>query len=130
YAVGKACEPPPGASAVLMTNALINSAPLVAGITDSETRSNLVRKTIYPITRLLIGAELADALNIPKSGMVRIRAALFQFRLNNALQRLAEKATGKGGNSMVTAFGASLYDTAGLRYEMPDNARAEESSQW
>ena len=27
YAVGKACEPPPGASAVLMTNALINSAP-------------------------------------------------------------------------------------------------------
>ncbi len=130
YAVGKACEPPPGASAVLMTNALINSAPLVAGITDSETRSNLVRKTIYPITRLLIGADLADALNIPKSGMVRIRAALLQFRLNNALRRLAERATGRGGDSMVTAFGASLYDTAGLRYEMPDHARAEESSQW
>ena len=63
--------------------------------------------------------------------MVRIRAALLQFRLNNALRRLARRGpTGKGGDSMVTAFGASLYDTAGLRYEMPDNARPEESSQW
>ena len=126
YAIGSACEPAPTDSAVIMANALVNSAPLVAGITDSAARANLVRKTIFPVSRLLIGNDLADKLKFPKSGMLKMRLALLQFRLNNRVGNIL----GKGENKLVTAFGASMYENVGLRYDMPDHARAEESSRW
>ncbi len=109
-----------------MANALINSAPLVAGIMDPAARSNLVKKTIFPVSRLLVGNDLADKLKFPKNGMVRMRLALYQFRLNNLLEHFL----GKSNSKMVTAFGASLYDNAGLRYDMPDHEHAEKSSSW
>ncbi len=126
FAIGSACEPAPTDNAVIMANALINSAPLVAGIMDPAARAKLVRKTIFPVSRLLVGNDLADKLKFPKSGMLKMRIALLQFRLNNAL----EKYLGKGDNTMVTAFGASLYDNAGLRFDMPDHEHAEKSSSW
>ena len=130
YAIGSACEPVPTDNAVLMANALINSAPLVARIMDPATRKDLVENTIYPVSRLLVGNDLADQLKLPKSGMVKTRLALLQFRLNNALGCFVEKVTRRAGSNVVMAFGASLYDNAGLNYDMPDRARAEESSSW
>ena len=130
YAIGSACEPEPTDNAVLMANALINSAPLVAGITDPATRATLVKNTIYPVSRLLVGKDLADKLKLPKSNMLKMRVALLQFRWKNVLGRLLERVTGTGGSSLVTAFGASLYDHAGLRYDLPDHVHAERSSDW
>lgn len=130
YAVGSACEPPPTDSAILMANALINSAPAVAGITDPPAREKLVKGTIYPVARLLVGNDLADKLRMPKYGGAGVRAALLRFRLSNSFGRFLERAAGRGGSALVTAFGASLYDNAGLRYDMPDHVRAEESSHW
>ena len=130
YAIGSACEPPPTENAILMANALINSAPLVAGITDKTERSALVNDTIYPVSRFLIGDDMADKLRLPKSGPLKKHGALLRFRLNNSLGRFLERVTGRGGSSLTTAFGASLYENAGLRYDMPDHARAEESSSW
>ena len=113
-----------------MANALINSAPLVAGITDPSARVKLVKRTIYPVSRLLVGSDLADKLKLPKYGVTRVRAALLRFHLGNLFGRFLERAAGRGGSSLVTAVGASLYDNAGLRYDMPDHVRAEESSNW
>ena len=130
YAIGSACEPAPTDNAVLMANALINSAPLVAGIMEPAKRSALVERTIYPVSRLLVGSDLADGLKLPKSGLIRMRLSLLQFRLNNALGRFRQRETYGKGNSLLTAFGASLYDNAGLRYDLPDHAHAEKSSDW
>ena len=130
YAIGSVCEPEPTDNAVLMANALINSAPLVAGITDPTARKNLVKHTIYPIARYLVGNDLADKLNLPKSNQLKMRAALYQFRGNKVFVRLLEWVTRSGGNNLVTAFGASMYDKEGLRYEMPDHVHAERSSDW
>ena len=130
FAVGSACEPPPSDSAILMANALINSAPLVAGITDPPAREKLVKGTIYPVSRLLVGNDLADKLKLPKHGGTRVRSVLLRFRLGTSFGRLLERAAGRGGSGLVTAFGASLYDNAGLRYDLPDHVRAEESSDW
>ena len=130
YTIGSTCEPDPTDNAILMANALINSAPLVAGITDPAKRANLVKNTIYPISRLLVGNDLADKLKLPKSNLLKMRVALFQFRGNKVIGRLLERVTGTGGSSLVTAFGASLYDNAGLRYDMPDHVHAEQSSDW
>ena len=40
YRIGSICEPPPTPEAIVMTNALINSAPLVAGIDDRRSGRN------------------------------------------------------------------------------------------
>ena len=130
YAIGSSCEPAPTDNAVIMANALVNSAPLVAGITDPDARADLVANTIYPVARLLVGNDLADKMKFPRSGMIRMRMAMLQFRLNNVFTRFSERMTGRGGNDLVTAFGASLYDNTGLRYDMPDHHRAEDSSSW
>ena len=130
YVIGMACEPAPSDNAVIMANALINSAPLVAGITNPRARAKLVKKTIYPVSRLLVGDELADQLHFPKHGTLKMRDALFKFRLNNTLVHLFDRLKGGGGTNMVTAFGASLYDNAGLRYDLPDHVHAEDSSYW
>ena len=126
YEIGTACEPPPNEHAVIMAHALINSAPLVAGTTDPAARAKLVEKTIYPVTRYLVGRDLADNLKIPKSGRLRMRLALYDFRLDNMLGKLLRREN----RGLVAAFGASLYENIGLRYDLPDHARADESSHW
>ena len=50
YRIGTLCEPPPAPEAIIMTSALINSAPLVAGITDTAEWEKLVKGVIYPIS--------------------------------------------------------------------------------
>ena len=130
YKVGSACEPPPGIDAIIMANALINSAPLVAGTTDPVERANLVENTIYPVSRILVGNTLADELNFPKSNTYVRKLALLKFRLQNVQKRVVEKITRQGGSNLVTAFGASLYETAGISYDLPDHEHDEQASKW
>lgn len=44
--IGRMCEPPPTMEAILVANGLINSAALVAGITDAEKRRKLRNMSI------------------------------------------------------------------------------------
>ena len=92
-----------------------------AGITDPAARAKLVSQTIFPVARFLVGNDLADKLRLPKSGMLKKRFALSQFRMNTALGKLLRR----NDHRLVEAFGASLYDNAGLSYDMPDHVRAE-----
>ena len=130
YQAGSACEPPPDEDAIIMTNALINSAPLVAGITNPVERSNLAKKVIYPVSRFLIGNTLADKLNFPKHRRFKMIFALLQFRTKNKFALFLDKICGRGGSNLITAFGASLYSNAGLSYDLPDHAHSERSSKW
>ena len=130
YRVGMACEPEPDEDAIVMANALINSAPLVAGITDKVERAELVRNIIYPVSRLLIGNTMADKLNFPKSSRFKMMRAFLEFRFDNALTLFKERIFRKGGSNLITAFGASLYSNAGTSYKLPDHVHAERSSEW
>ena len=131
HKIGAICEPPPTEDSIIMANALINSAPAVAGITDEDERKALVYDRIYPISRALLGEERADELRFPKSRRLRSLGILYQFRLdlfhNRMMQKFLRK---KRGESMSTVFSASLYDESGLTYEMPDHAYAERSARW
>ena len=127
YRIGSMCEPPPTLDAIVMTNALINSAPLVAGIEDTEKRKKLVKGNIYPISRALIGNKLADQLNFPAS---RLPFALFMFRLDLRIQRLRARLRKEGPTNFSTLLAASAYDDAGLSYRLPDHAHAERSGRW
>jgi len=127
FSIGSACEPAPSDSAVIMTHALIRSAPLVAGITDPSERTKMIKRTIYPVTRLLVGEDLADQLKIPGHGTLKMRLALFKFRLNNTVGKLLRPSD----HGLAAAFGASMYENAGgLRYDIPDHVHADQSSHW
>ncbi len=129
YRVGMACEPEPDEDVIVMSNALINSAPLVAGITDKVERAELVRNIIYPVSRLLIGTTMADKLNFPKSSKFKMMRAFLEFRFDNALTLFKERIFRKGGSNLITAFGASLFSNAGTSYKLPDHVHAERSSE-
>ena len=127
YRIGSLCEPPPATEAIIMTNALINSAPLVAGIEDAEERKKLVKGNIYPISRALIGNKLADQLNFPPS---RLSFALFKFRLNQRIQAFRARLRKEGPKNFSALLEASAYDDAGMTYRLPDHAHAERSGKW
>ena len=91
-------------------------------------QSGETRITIYSTARLLTSNDLTDKPNLPMSGMLNIPVAVFLFRLNNAPGCLLERVTGRGGSSLMTAFGAPKYNNAGLGYSYPDHVNAEESS--
>ena len=127
YRIGALCEPPPTPEAIVMTNALINSAPLVAGIEDKEERQRVVKGQIYPVSRALVGNRLADELRFPAS---RLPFTLLLFRLDQRIQRLRLRLRKDGPKNFSRLLEASAYDDAGLSYRLPDHAHAERSGKW
>ena len=130
YRIGSMCEPPPTIDAIIMANALINSAPLVAGIEDKVERKKLVDKIIYPVSRGLIGNELADQLQFPAN---RFPFPLLLYRLKKRIEKWGTRLRRKDSpaiSDFLTLIAASAYDDAGLTYRLPDHAHAERSGEW
>ncbi len=128
YRIGSICEPPPTEDAIVMTNALINSAPLVANITDPAERRKLVNNVIYPISRALVGNSLSDQLNFPRNR--RSPFPLFAYRIDQRIQRLKAALGREVAQNFGTLLEASANDAAGLSYRLPDHAHDERSSKW
>ena len=128
YRIGSLCEPPPTEDAIVMTNALINSAPLVANINEPEERRKLVDKVIYPVSRALIGNRLSNQLNFPQTkGML---FPLFTYRIDQSLKRLKSRTKKGSLQTFSTLLEASAYEDAGISYRLPDHAHDERSSKW
>ena len=131
YDVGRLCEPDPSAESIVMANALVNSAPLIAGVTDPQARRGLARY-IYRISRGLIGKETADALRYPP---LRTFGVVPWFRWQVRLGRLVDRwMPGRRQGSRFTRFGyllaASTFDPDRIRYTLPDHIHDEHSSEW
>ena len=80
--IGSMCEPPPSPESIVMANALINSAPLVIGVTDPSERHK-VASYVFKVSRALIGNTLADQLMYPPD---RSFGTLFAFRMQGEVQ--------------------------------------------
>jgi len=128
YRIGSLCEPPPTPDAIIMTNALINSAPLVANIDDPVERDKLVRKVIYPISRALVGGKLSDQLKFPRERGVIF--PLLAYRIDQRIRGLRARFGREGPQNFSTLLDASAYDDAGLSYRLPDHVHDERSSKW
>ena len=114
-----------------MAHSLVNSAPLIAGVTDPEERRNLARY-VYRVSRGLIGKETADALMYPRfSSFGVVQWFKMQQRYDYILSRLFPgMAKTSNFNRFTGLLDASLFDEEGIRYELPDHVYAEESRQW
>ena len=129
--IGFLCEPKPNEEAVLMANALINSAPLITGATDPEKRRAMA-KFVYRVSRALVGDDLADQLRFPPQRTTGVLSMLkWQHRLGSFASRLLPggKARRRSKN-FITLLERSMFEQAGIPYRLPDALDADRATQW
>ena len=131
YDVGLMCEPDAPIESVVMAHSLVNSAPLIAGMTAPEERRKLARY-VYRISRGLIGRETASRLMYPPhSSFGAVEWFKFQQRYGHILARLRQgRAPDNNFTKFTSLLETSVFDEEGIRYSLPDHAYAEESSRW
>ena len=135
FRIGLLCEPEPSIESVVLANSLVNSAPLVAGITSSEERRSL-SGYVYHVSRALIGKDLADQLNYPEPGLFATSfGVLAWFRLNEKYDTLMRRlfpnrARDSDFANFSALFDVSNYDEEGISYRLPTHVYAEESKRW
>ena len=131
FDVGRMCEPTSEPEAIAMANSLINSAPLVIGITDPLARRDLAGY-VYRVSRALIGNTLADELKYPANQTFGVLQWFrLQSRYSQTMNRLFPKRNRNDNFSQFTSLlEASAFDAAGISYRLPDDLYAEESQQW
>ena len=131
YRVGLMCEPDPTIESVSMAHSLVNSAPLVAGVTEPGPRRDLARY-VFRISRALIGKEVAESLEYPRiSPFGAIRWFKTQQRYGHILDRLRPGYRQESNFTRFTSLlDASLFDEEGIRYTLPDHVYSEESTTW
>ena len=126
--IGTQCEPPPTEDSIVMANTLLNSAPLVAGITDPDEREKLVTNVIYPVSRSLVGKDLSNQLQFPLTGGVPF--PLLAYRLERCFSKLKERLGFANSGAFMELFKISAYDDAGISYRLPDRIESDRASYW
>ncbi|MFK5923201.1 MAG: oxygenase MpaB family protein [Verrucomicrobiota bacterium] len=124
--VGTWCEPSPSLESCQLANALINAAPVVAGIEEEQARRQLVKK-LYQVSRALIGDRMADSLNFPSSRSVGVLALLrgknrWDKWLASVFPTLARRQSVDQFQQMLEL---SHYEERGIAYRMPGHVHAE-----
>ena len=126
--IARICEPPPSMESIILASALVNSAPLFAGITQRKERKELANY-IEQLSRAMIGNELADSLQYEPSSTFGI---IFRFKLANKIQDIIGLFSSGNHNTknMMTALEVSMFDDRGISFNMPDHYISESSSHW
>ena len=126
--IGRGCEPPPDLASIQLANGLINSAPIVAGITDSAARQKLV-KTIYKVSRALIGDTLADQLHYPPSSRLGVISA---FKMRTRVDKWVRRAIPRWEQHrrfQQFQLMLGLSTDGSIHYRMPQHLHAERDRQ-
>ena len=131
FAIGSMCEPEIDLESIVMVHALINSAPLVIGITDTAARRRLTRY-VFSVSRALIGDELADQLRYPKRSSFGVLPWFrFQKRYQHTLGALFPNLRqGHRFDRFSGLLEASMLGEIGISYNLPDHVYAEESRRY
>lgn len=126
YQIARLCEPPPDADSIHMANTLIRSIPEVVGM-EKPSEQKKTTTLAYRISRALIGNELADQFEYPKSSTW---GTLFTFRLKQHIQRRLQGSQLVRFNNFSQLLQISMYDRGGVSYRMPDHVFQSKSHDW
>ena len=126
FKIGFMCEPPPDEDAATVANAMIQSIPLVAGLTDPGEQDS-IRDLAYRISRALVGNQVANRLHFPRSTSTGV---LYMYRAKQLSTRLAKDVQQIKSENFLQLLNASQYDEVGVSYKMPDHVLASKSSKW
>ncbi|MXX76291.1 MAG: DUF2236 domain-containing protein [Holophagales bacterium] len=131
FQIAATCEPPRDDDSVIMANSIIQSAPILLGITETKERREMAA-FIYQVSRELIGNDLANSLKFPKPTLIRKVPLLF-------LRNRAEKAVSKVLPGLVGARSRKQFHTlldvsdlgeAEHSYALPTTLYDENSRAW
>ena len=129
FKIGLACEPNSELESVSLANALVNSSPLIARITEPAARRKLAQH-VFRVSRALIGPQMADQLKFPRYPTFGV---LWWFRMQNRFDDLMNRLF-KGrvwnNNKLSAMLDVSMVDETGIYYRLPDHVYAEESTYW
>ena len=131
FRIAAMCEPPPDDDAIIMANSIVNSAPILLGVTETEERREMAA-FIYQVSRELIGDELADSFRFPKSRLIR-QVPLLSLR--NRAGRIFEKRLPRLFAKRSRKRFAALLDASDLgeielSYALPTALYDEDSQRW
>ena len=131
FRIGGLCEPGPGMESVALANSLVNSAPLVAGITEPTARRRHA-KHIFQVSRAMIGNPMADSLQYPPNRTFGVLPWYrFQRRyhllLKKRLPRLSKESSFAAFNTLLEVSALQELD---IDYRLPNHVHSEESHQW
>ena len=129
--IGRGCEPPVDLESIIMAHALVNSAPLALGMTQTDERRSMARY-IFSISRALIGNQFADELRFPKT---RVLGVVPWFRLrtryNSFMARHAPALTRRGRfENFTELLKTATFEQNGISYRLPSHVCSERSHPW
>ena len=120
------CEPPPDHHSIEMAQAFVHNVPKVAGIDDPK-EAKAVRGLVFRLSRALIGNDLADALQFPKSNRI---GTLYYFRMKQIITRMIKGEKSSHLADFLQLLDVSQYDQEGMSYEMPDHYHTSKQRPW
>ena len=128
FEIGSMCEPPADLDAIIMANSIVNSAPVIIGVTDSVERRKMTR-VVTQASRELIGNELADSFMFP----TRRRRVIPWMRIQNRSRGVIRKVLPRLGAKQDRARFDALMEFAGFEklrysYRLPTALHDEQSS--
>ena len=126
YKIGYMCEPPPDADSIAVANGLIQAIPSVADVRDPVEKKKLT-ELAYRLSRALIGTELADRFEFPKTPAM---ATLLLYRMKQRYLRLVKSGKRVRSGNFTQLLQISVYDEHGLSYKMPDHVKHSLSNPW
>ena len=86
--IGLLCEPEVTDEAIVMANSIVNSVPVVLGVTDPKTRGQHADR-YYRVSRELIGDEMADRFRFPPGKLIPMLPLMrLRYRLLGVAQKL------------------------------------------
>ncbi len=126
HSVGFMCEPEPDDDSATMANALIQSIPEVAAITDPREKERTL-KLAYRLSHALIGTRLATSYRYPEKALW---GTLYLFRIKQRLNRLFKRDSLIRAGNFSQFMQIAAYDKGGLSYKLPDHVHAPKQSPW
>lgn len=131
FQIATKCEPLPDDDAIIMANSIINCAPFLLGITETNERRELAA-FIYQVSRELISNDLADSFNFPKSRSVKQLPILFLRNkaaktVQKLFPRLFAKRSAKRFNALLDASDLGELEHS---YALPTTLHEEDSRDW
>ena len=120
------CEPPPGRHSIEMAQAFVKNVPKVAGIEDPK-EAEATRNLVFRLSRALIGDDLADALQFPRSNR---RGTLYFFKMKQIVTRMFKGEKSAHLADFLQLLDVSQYDEAGISYSLPDHYHTSKQNPW
>ena len=128
--IGAKCEPPADEDSIIMANSIVNSAPLLLGISDPNLRRAKARY-FYKISRELMGDEVADQLRFPPKHRIKVIPVTHLLtKLSRRMNRfpvLSELLLRKRFELMLNVSDLGRLD---YTYHLPTTVIDEESGDW